>query len=366
MATRPVLINLGLAAAYIGTSGTLILFNASILKGVYPYPALLTTGHMFFSGGLSMVLVHSEELGLGSTIKNMLPSDFLVLPAMTKQQYMNSIVPIAALQGASLWLSNMAYLYISVSLIQMIKASNTVWTYMWSVPLGLTAWDPKKAANLGVIGAGVAMAALGAVSGGTLGMSIQLVGIIVEAARLALMQLVLQRRGFKLSPITALYYIAPSVVPLLLCTAFVKGEMSALWAAGWHFPLWMMLSNMLLAFSLNFIGLVVIKRMSAIAYVLSGICKDILLVSGGALIWGEVVTGQQMLGYSIALVGLGYYNLAGKLSAPSQAAAPTPGQPSLDTSGKDSGEDDDGDLEAPAGGQDDELSKSTDKLLPKS
>ena len=35
----------------------------------------------------------------------------------------------------------------------------------------------------------------------------------------------------------------------------------------------MMLSNMLLAFSLNFIGLVVIKRMSAIAYVLSGICK---------------------------------------------------------------------------------------------
>ena len=39
---------------------------------------------------------------------------------------------------------------------------------------------------------------------------------------------------------------------------------------------------------------VVIKRMSAIAYVLSGICKDILLVSGGALIWGEVVTLQQV------------------------------------------------------------------------
>ncbi len=32
--------------------------------------------------------------------------------------------------------------------------------------------------------------------------------------------------------------------------------------------MWMMLSNMLLAFSLNFIGMVVIKRMSAVAYVL--------------------------------------------------------------------------------------------------
>ena len=44
-----------------------------------------------------------------------------------------------------------------VSLIQMIKASNTVWTYMWSVPLGLTVWNNEKALNLAVIGAGVAV-----------------------------------------------------------------------------------------------------------------------------------------------------------------------------------------------------------------
>jgi hypothetical protein len=41
-------------------------------------------------------------------------------------------------------------------------------------------------------------------------------------------------------------------------------------------------------------GLQVIARMSAVAYVLSGICKDILLVSLGAAVWGEVVTGQQV------------------------------------------------------------------------
>ena len=58
----------------------------------------------------------------------------------------------------------------------------------------------------------------------------------------------------------------------------------------------MMLSNMLLAFSLNFVGLLVIRRMSAIAYVLSGIVKDIGLVSMGALLWGEVVTAQQIIG----------------------------------------------------------------------
>jgi len=34
-------------------------------------------------------------------------------------------------------------------------------------------------------------------------------------------------------------------------------QVSALFAAGWHFPLPMMLSNQLLAFSLNFIGFTV-------------------------------------------------------------------------------------------------------------
>mmetsp|Transcript_11482 Transcript_11482/g.27014 ORF Transcript_11482/g.27014 Transcript_11482/m.27014 type:complete len:359 (+) Transcript_11482:257-1333(+) len=314
-------INLAMAAIYICTSGSLILYNASILKGVFPYPALLTTGHMVFSGALSFLLIHSEELGLGGWIKQSLPPDFLVLPAMTREKYLHSIVPIAALQGASLWLSNLAYLYISVSLIQMIKASNTVWTYLWGVPLGLSAWETGRALNLMVIGAGVATAALGAVEGSTAGMTIQLLGIVVEAARLALMQVVLQKKGFKFSPITALYYIAPAVVPFLLSVAVAKGEVGALMQDGWHFPLWMMLSNMLLAFSLNFVGLVIIKRMSAVAYVLSGICKDILLVSGGALLFGEVVTSQQVAGYAVALAGLAYYNLEAKLRASKPASA---------------------------------------------
>ena len=55
--------------------------------------------------------------------------------------------------------------------------------------------------------------------------------------------------------------------------------------------------------------------MSAVAYVLSGICKDILLVTLGAVLWSEVVTGQQLFGYAIALAGLGFYNYMGKIRA---------------------------------------------------
>ena len=123
----------------------------------------------------------------------------------------------------------------------------------------LSRYESAKALNLGIIGAGVAIAALGAADGSTIGMMIQLLGIIVEAARLAMMQLTLQARGLKLSPITALYYIAPAVIPVLLTVAIFKGEIYQLYQDGWKFPLWMMLTNMMLAFSLNFIGILVIK-----------------------------------------------------------------------------------------------------------
>lgn len=42
---------------------------------------------------------------------------------------------------------------------------------------------------------------------------------------------------------------------------------------------------------------------------MSGVLKDILLVVASMVIFGDPVTGQQYMGYSIALAGLVYYRL---------------------------------------------------------
>lgn len=42
---------------------------------------------------------------------------------------------------------------------------------------------------------------------------------------------------------------------------------------------------------------------------MSGILKDILLVASSMLLFGDPVTGQQFVGYTIALGGLVYYKL---------------------------------------------------------
>ena len=130
---------------------------------------------MIFSGGLSILLVKLGE----TKVKLPLPADFVKLPpTMDAVAYRAAIVPIAALQGASLWLSNLAYLFIGVSLIQMIKASNTVWTFLWGVPLGLHSYENAKAVNLAIIGSGVAIAVFGAVDGSVIGMLIQIIDFL--------------------------------------------------------------------------------------------------------------------------------------------------------------------------------------------
>jgi hypothetical protein len=48
------------------------------------------------------------------------------------------------------------------------------------------------------------------------GVVYQCVSMVSEATRLTLVQLLLQRRGFKLNPITTMYYVSPVCLAALL------------------------------------------------------------------------------------------------------------------------------------------------------
>ncbi|MQK22670.1 hypothetical protein EI013_30350, partial [Escherichia coli] len=49
--------------------------------------------------------------------------------SMSRDLYLRSVVPIGALYSLSLWFSNSAYIYLSVSFIQMLKALMPVAVY---------------------------------------------------------------------------------------------------------------------------------------------------------------------------------------------------------------------------------------------
>lgn len=59
------------------------------------------------------------------------------------------------------------------------------------------------------ISAGVAIASYGEIHLNFLGTFFQITGILCEALRLVLTEVLLKKRGLSLNPITSLYYVAP-------------------------------------------------------------------------------------------------------------------------------------------------------------
>lgn len=63
--------------------------------------------------------------------------------------------------------------------------------------------------NMVLISVGVAVSSYGEIHFNMMGTLYQLMGIVGEALRLVLTQVLLQKKGLTLNPITTLYYIAP-------------------------------------------------------------------------------------------------------------------------------------------------------------
>jgi cyanate permease len=63
--------------------------------------------------------------------------------------------------------------------------------------------------NMILVSAGVVIASVGEIHFNIVGTLFQVTGIAAEALRLVLTQVLLQKKGLTLNPITSLYYIAP-------------------------------------------------------------------------------------------------------------------------------------------------------------
>ena len=170
---------------------------------------------------------------------------------LSRETYMKAIVPIGGLFALTLWMSNAAYLYLSVSFIQvsfhchspwgfcfpgrkscsaltfsarqatlavsscpacsqMLKALMPVSVFTVGCVFGMETYNPKTLVNMVVVTIGVIIASYGEINFVVIGVLLQLASVATESTRLMLIQILLQRRGLSLNPVTTMYYIAPA------------------------------------------------------------------------------------------------------------------------------------------------------------
>ncbi|MCO5560111.1 hypothetical protein L7F22_013718 [Adiantum nelumboides] len=263
----------------------------------FQYPVFLTTFHMAFSTVGTRLLARYTHL-----------MDGLANVEMTPERWYKNILPIGALFSASLVTSNMAYLTLSVSFIQMLKAFMPVAVLLISFVMGLKQPSGTLLAIVFSISLGVATASYGEVDFVMSGFLYQVMAIAFESSRLVMIQVLLQ--GLKMDPLVSLHYFAP------VCAA-INFVLLIFWEGFEPFldlhrigP-FVLLTNAAAAFCLNITAVFLIGAASSLVLTLCGVIKDILLIMGSVVLFNSVVTWLQIGGYSVALFGLVLFKLKG-------------------------------------------------------
>ncbi|KAG6489682.1 probable sugar phosphate/phosphate translocator At2g25520 [Zingiber officinale] len=297
---RKVLLAYAYVAIWIFLSFTVIVYNKYILDPKmynWPFPISLTMIHMAFCSSVAFLLIRVLRL-----VEQ--PSS----PEMTRELYVASVVPIGALYSLSLWFSNSAYIYLSVSFIQMLKALMPVAVYSVGVLLNKESYRSSSMLNMLSISFGVAIAAYGEARFDAWGVALQLGAVAFEATRLVLIQILLTSKGISLNPITSLYYVAPCCFVFLLLPwslvelPLLRGQVS------FRPDLLVFGTNSFCAFALNLAVFLLVGKTSALTMNVAGVVKDWLLIAFSWSVIRDTVTPINLFGYGIAFLGVAYYN----------------------------------------------------------
>ncbi|QPC79446.1 hypothetical protein HYE68_010198 [Fusarium pseudograminearum] len=291
------------ASVYILTwiffSNATILFNKWLIDTAgFLLAIILTTWHLVFATIATQLLARTTSL-LDS--RHALP--------LSRRLYVRTILPIGVLYSASLVFSNIVYLYLSVSFIQMLKATGPVFTLIASWAWGVAQPDAKTFGNIMIIVVGVAIASFGEIEFSVWGFIFQMCGTIAEAVRVVMIQVMLSAEGLRMDPLVGLYYYAPVCTLMNLVVVFFSEGPRFKWEDAATAGYGMLFANAFLAFILNVISVVLIGKTSGLVMTLSGILKSILLVAASVVIWSTHISLLQTLGYSIALMGLVLYSV---------------------------------------------------------
>ncbi|XP_041005089.1 probable sugar phosphate/phosphate translocator At4g32390 [Juglans microcarpa x Juglans regia] len=283
---------------WICLSFSVIVYNKYILdRKLYnwPFPISLTMIHMAFCSALAYLLVRVFKVVEEPA-------------AMTRDLYVKSIVPIGALYSLSLWFSNSAYIYLSVSFIQMLKALMPVAVYSLGLAFKRDTFKSDTMLNMVSISLGVGVAAYGEAKFDTWGVMLQLLAVVFEATRLVLIQILLNSRGISLNPITSLFYVAPCCLAFLSVPWMIMEYPLLRDTSSFHLDFVIFGTNSLCAFALNLAVFLLVGKTSALTMNVAGVVKDWLLIAFSWSVIKDTVTPINLFGYFLAFLGVAYYN----------------------------------------------------------
>lgn len=288
----------GICSWYIVISAVLINFNKFMMEhGRFPYAIALTSCHVVvtFSSCLLMYFIRPS----------MFPS--MAKAAEMKGTLMKYFVPVSMLFILGVVCSNLAYLYCSVAFLQFMKEWNVALVFFFSCAAGSQKCDRVRFTVLMWIIIAACTAVTGDMSFSRFGFFVQACSQLGETTRIVIQEWLLQGSEVRLDPLSYQLFVGPPTIVLLV---FIN---MMFWDAGIvpAFMVWWpyILGNALCAVMLNVTIAVLIKYSGGVTFVLSGVVKDVAIVSTSTYLAGRTLNHQQILGFTLACSGIAYWGL---------------------------------------------------------
>lgn len=282
---------------WMACSISVIVFNKWLLAYTkFHFPITLTGWHMAFCSCVGFVCVRVLKVSKSHN--------------MSREDYVRRVVPIGVLYAASLWMSNASYIFLSVSFIQMTKSLMPGLVYISGVLLGNATFRWSVAANMLLIAFGVIVCGLGEENLVLEGLAKQLTALGFEATRLAMIEILINRKGMKMDPLQSLYYICPACFSALMVPFyFVEYEDVSTVVAADTLDIrpHVLLLNGLAAFALNIAVFLLIGKTSALTMNIAGVIKDWMLIFFSYFVFKAPLTPLNLFGYLFCCSGVFVY-----------------------------------------------------------
>jgi len=284
--------------AWGSASSGLVVLNALLLReDGFDYPMSLCSMGLVASWVISAVLI-----GLG----------FVKLSRKRPKAkwYIMNTFPVGMFTALSLALGNYAYLFLSVSFIQMLKAAGPCVTLIVLFCIGLERPNLKMTFGVSILSLGTALAAYGEIAFKWTGLFLMLASEICEAGRVVVLQ---HRLGsFKFGTVEGLYVMTPATLVFLTLGVFVFERDVLNTGHGWQKlvarPHAYMAAS-LLGFLVNLLTFAVIRTSGSLTLKVCGQLKNLVVILSSIYIFGSMVSISQAIGYSISMIGLVMYQI---------------------------------------------------------
>lgn len=189
------------------------------------------------------------------------------------------LLAIAACQGASIILRNKAYIYMSVSALQIISSFSPAWVYYLSIIMGFETFRLEIFVYILGITAGTALASIHNFRAELVGCSFQGAGILLEGVRtVSLKKFIQNNRKYSITDIL-MYSSFFSVILLSGPALVIEGEkayklfeLSSSWLGK------LVLGNAIVAVLLNIVSMEFVRIFPATFLSVSAVSKDLILV----------------------------------------------------------------------------------------